>query len=546
MGELENIHNEKLEPLDAIKLAEILNERNKSKPHPLSPKEQAEFLQKLQLNVPDSERKSYEDLILANHDIFSKDKNDLGQANNFEHHIAMKNNEPIFRKQFQIPDAHRLQLETQIQDWLKLGVIQPSKSRYNSPMFLVPKKDGSLRVVQDFRALNANSHDDRYSMKDVSECIGDIGRAGSTIFSTLDLTSGFWQMPLSPESRHLTAFSVPGLGQFEWIMSPMGLLGCPASFQRLVEAAMHGVANVIVYIDDLLLHTSTHAQHKQLLQQLFDRLRNSGLKVNLKKCEFGATNVSYLGFRLTPNGILPGSDKLKAVRDTPPPANVHQVRQFLGLCNFFRTHVRNFSQVSSPLNKLTRKDTLWKGGHLPPDAFMAYSELKQALISEPIVDYPRQNRAFSLIVDAATGNDVTDGGLGAILCQTDENGHQRVIAYGSRALVKHEKNYTPFLLEMMAAVWGMEHFATYLRGRKFTLYTDHRPLENLGAVHTKTLNRLQQAMTDFDFVIKYKKGEEMPADFLSRNVCEAIDVFTPDLPRLQQEDSLEIKGICQK
>ena len=114
----------------------------------------------------------------------------------------------------------------------------------------------------------------------------------------------------------------------------------------------------------------------------------------------------------------------------------------------------------------------------------------------------------------------------------------RVIAYGSRSLAKHEKNYTPFLLKMMAAVWGTEHFLTYLKVRKFTLYTDHRPLENLGVVHTKTLNRLQQAMTDFDFVIKYKKGEEMPADFLSRNVCESIDVFTPDLPRLQQEDRL--------
>ena len=535
MGELENIHQEKLTPLNEVDLGR-LKQNNKLRAAPMSPKEAAEFKTQLKLNVPDKERAEYEALILANHDVFSRDKNDLGQATNFEHHIEMKSNEPIYRKQFQIPDAHQKLLHDQVQEWLKIGVVQPSHSRYNSPMFLVPKKDGSLRVVQDFRALNANSQDDRYSMKDVSECIGDIGKAGSTIFSTLDLTSGFWQMPLTPESRHLTAFSVPGLGQFEWVMSPMGLLGCPASFQRLVEQAMKDIQNVIVYIDDLLLHTATHAQHRQILQQLFDRLRNAGLKVNLKKCEFGATNVSYLGFRLTPNGILPGSDKLKAVRDTPPPANVHQVRQFLGLCNFFRTHVRNFSQVSGPLNKLTRKDTKWKGGVLPPDAAQAYQELRQALISEPIVDYPRQNRPYSLMVDAATGNETTEGGLGAILCQTDEKGHHRVIAYGSRSLIKHEKNYTPFLLEMMAAVWGMDHFSTYLKGRKFTLFTDHKPLEKLGAVHTKTLNRLQQAMLEYDFVIQYKKGEEMPADFLSRNVCEAIDVFTPDLPRLQLED----------
>ena len=259
IGELENIHALKLTPLDATKLLQRSKETTQPTVQPMTASETKEFLANLNLTVPQEELEAYRNLILANHDVFSRDKNDLGRANNFEHHIDMKSNEPIYRKQFQIPDAHQHLLHSQVQEWLKLGVVQPSKSRYNSPMFLVPKKDGSLRVVQDFRALNANSQDDRYSMKDVSECIGDIGKAGSTIFSTLDLTSGFWQMPLTPESRHLTAFSVPGLGQFEWVMSPMGLLGCPASFQRLVESAMNGIDNVIVYIDDLLVHTSSHS-----------------------------------------------------------------------------------------------------------------------------------------------------------------------------------------------------------------------------------------------------------------------------------------------
>jgi transposase InsO family protein len=231
-----------------------------------------------------------------------------------------------------------------------------------------------------------------------------------------------------------------------------------------------------------------------------------------------------------------GKDKLQAVAATPPPENVHQVRQFLGLCNFFRTHIRNFSLLSGPLNKLTRKDCPWKGGQLPPEAFKAYKELKHLLVSEPIVDYPRKNRPYSLIVDAATGNDINDGGLGAILTQTDEQGKQRVIAYASRSLVNHEKNYTPFLLEMLAASWAMDYFDTYLKGRKFQLFTDHKPLEKLSTIHTKTFYRLQEQMGIFNFTIHYKKGSEMPADFLSRNVCEAINVFDSELPEMQKQD----------
>ena len=171
----------------------------------------------------------------------------------------MKDNEPVYRKQFKIPDAHRPFLEESLADWLKLGVVQKSDSLYNSPVFCVPKKGGNgYRIVQDFRELNQKSMMDKYTMKDIHECIGDIGRAESTIFTTLDLTSGFWQMPLHNESVNKTAFTLPGLGQYEWLMSPMGLLGCPASFQRLMEKLMDKIKNVIVYIDDLLIHSQTH------------------------------------------------------------------------------------------------------------------------------------------------------------------------------------------------------------------------------------------------------------------------------------------------
>jgi transposase InsO family protein/ribonuclease HI len=431
------------------------------------------------------------------------------------------------------------EVKNQLTEWLKLGVVEPCRSKYNSPIFVVSKKDGGLRIVQDFRALNAETYVDKYSMHDVNECVAEIGRSGSTIFSTLDLTSGFWQMQLEPQAKETTAFTIPGIGQYCWTVAPMGLLGSPASFQRLVETVLKGITNVIVYIDDLIIHTDTHRKHRETLQMVFDRLRANNLKVNLKKCEFGSTNVSYLGFRLTPEGIKPGIDKLAAVFNTPPPTCIKEVRQFLGLCNFFRAHVKNFSLISHPLTALTKKDCKWKRGPLPQDALKAFRELQTTLCSEPVIDYPRKNRPYVLITDASFGDEKTPGGLGAILTQVDNKNEHRVIAYASRKLAKHEKNYTPFLLEMQAALWAMDHFHVYLKGNHFTLMTDHKPLETMGTIHTKTLNRLQEAMnTVYSFNIVYKKGAEMPADFLSRNAIDAISWDNNSLKEEQRKDPI--------
>ncbi len=169
-------------------------------------------------------------MLFKNHAAISKHKYDLGQTETLMHDISLKSEEPVYAKQFKIQDAHREKVKKHVTDWLKLGVVQPTRSKFNSPIFVVAKKNVGLRLVQDFRALNAQTHTDKYSMKDVSECIGKIGRAGNTIFSTIDLTSGFWQMLLQPKSRPFTAFTISGLGQFQWVTTPMGLLGSLASF----------------------------------------------------------------------------------------------------------------------------------------------------------------------------------------------------------------------------------------------------------------------------------------------------------------------------
>jgi hypothetical protein len=331
IGFLESVCPSSVKEIDSdLFISEIEKIEAKLKP-PLLPNDRNEFLKDLKLNVPENEKQAYLNLLLENHDVFSKNQNDLGCATNFTHTIHLKNSAPTYVKQFPVPEAYRGQLEKQIKEWLKMGVVKPSNSPYNSPIFVVPKKDGSPRYVLDFRKLNSNSQTDKYSMKTVEECIGDIGRSGSTIFSTLDLSSGFWQLPLEKNSQKFTAFTVHNMGQFEWTRTSQGLHSAPGQYQRLMELTVKGLHNVIVYIDDLLVHDSEHVTHRQSLQSLFNRLRKANLKLNLTKCNFGSTNVTYLGFRLTPEGILPGSDKLAAVKNATPPKNVHQIRQFLGL-----------------------------------------------------------------------------------------------------------------------------------------------------------------------------------------------------------------------
>jgi hypothetical protein len=186
-------------------------------------------------------------------------------------------------------------------------------------------------------------------MKEITKWIGDIGRANSKIFSILDLTSGFWQMKLDEQSQPVTAFTIPGKGQLHWITLPMGPLGCPASFQRLMEGVLRNLQNVIVYINDLLVHSDMHDRHLLKLEQVLKQLSQNHLKINLDKCIFGNKEVSNLGFMLTPEGNKPGKNKLKAIQTAKPPNDVKTIRSFVRLCNFFRIHIKDFAVIAAPL-----------------------------------------------------------------------------------------------------------------------------------------------------------------------------------------------------
>jgi transposase InsO family protein len=493
----------------------------------ITPEERRTLEQRVQVRAQGEFRARYLRLIMQYHDVCSKTKFDLGFTDVIKHSIRMENDVPIHSRQFRVPFEHEQMLHDYVDELLKKGAIEVSRSPYNSPIFCVAKKippnhvPGTplpMRVVLDYRKVNASSLPDRYSIREIREYVDEVGRAGSKIFSAVDLTAGFWQQSLEKESREYSAFTVPGKGtRYQWMVTPMGLQGSPASFARLMDFIMRGLKGVLTYIDDVLVHTLDHEAHLVLLESTLLRLRRYGLKLNVDKSIFGTTEVQYLGYTLSDRGVSPSEDKVETIKEFKAPRNVKQVREFIGLCNYFRFLIKGFSRMAATLTALTKKETKWQGGELPAEAQRSFDSLKTQLCGTPVVAYPRKDIPFILHTDGASGDPLNPGGLGAVLLQ-EQDGEERVIAYASRGLKTHEKNYSAYLLELTAAVFGIEHFDVYLRGRRFALFTDHKPLEKLNAVHKKTLNRLQQQMCEYEFTMHYKRGEDNAvADFLSRN-----------------------------
>ena len=316
----------------------------------------------------------------------------------------------------------------------------------------------------------------------------------------------------------------------------MGMCGSSHSFARLMDYCFRGVKSVLGYIDDLLCASASTKGHLLDLREAFTVLRRYNLKVNLEKCTWMTDRTEYLGFHIGPDGISPSQNKTEAIAKASPPANIGQIRQFVGLANYFRHLIPGYQRLSSQLTSLLRKDSGWKSGDLPAPALAAFKKLQSLLTSGPVVAFPRAGVPFRLAVDASQGTDTQPGGLGAVVTQV-QKGKERLIACASRGLKENEKNYSAFLLELAACVWGIQHFHTYTYGPRFTLCTDHKPIESLSKIHTKTLNRLHELMNQYDFVVEYKKGvDNTVADFLSRNAIAALQVSVDEMLRLQSTD----------
>ena len=327
----------------------------------------------------------YINAMMRNWDVFSLHKYDVGHTPHWEHKIEPTSNEPVFVKQFKIAvgDEEALDEMSTHLTAAKILIQQPSDN--NTPIFMVAKRggphQGKKRFVQDFRKRNAASKDDKYTIKDVRESLVAVGRLKPKIWSKLDFTGAFYCLSLEKESQKLTSFTLPfKSAQYSWARMPQGLKGASASFSKLCQIIFRHMPNIITYVDDLVGATTNHQEMIQLLEQVFAECRYHGMKLNLKKCQFGLESLSWLGYNLSSNGISPEIDKAEAVKSMVLPKTIKEIQSHLGLFQFFADLIDNYALIAGPLSAVTSPDHPWRSfvlsGDLPQEAQDSWFKLR--------------------------------------------------------------------------------------------------------------------------------------------------------------------------
>uniref|UniRef100_K7EZI4 ribonuclease H n=1 Tax=Pelodiscus sinensis TaxID=13735 RepID=K7EZI4_PELSI len=400
-------------------------------------------------------------------------------------------------------------VEREVHTMLELGVIERSRSEWRSPIVLVPKPDGSLRFCIDFRKVNAISKFDAYPMPRTDELLERLGKA--KFITTLDLTKGYWQIPLDRESQEKTAFTTPS-GLFHFVRMPFGLHGAPATFQRMMDRllAPH-LEYAAAYLDDVVIYGRDWEDHINQVAAVLRTLRDAGLTANPKKCKIGAQETTYLGYRLGRGLVRPLVGKVEAIRNYPTPTTKRKVRQFLGLAGDYRRFVPQFASIAAPLTSLLTKDKPQRV-RWDTECDSAFQQLKEALCSEPVLLSPDFDKPFCLQTDASAT------GLGAVLSQ-EVDGEEHPVVFISRKLFPRERQYSVIEREALAIKWAVEALRYYLLGGEFTLLTDHAPLKWLQTMRdtNSRLMRWYLALQPYVFSIHHRAGKaNANADALSR------------------------------
>ena len=489
------------------------------------------------VELTNNQKIKLDEVFQKHRDAFIANDDDIGYTNTIKHPIHLSDNIPIKVPHRRIPPNQLDEVKRHIQKLLDQGIIRKSNSPYASAVVIVRKKDNSIRLCVDYRALNAKTIKDAYPLPRIEETLDILH--GAKYFSSIDLAQGYHQVAMEEDDIHKTAFRVGSGGLYEYTRMPFGLCNSPATFQRLMEACLgdENFESLVLYLDDILVFSSTIEEHIERLDVVFTKLKAHGLKIKPSKCNFFRKEVKYLGHVVSEDGVSTDPAKTEAIKNWPKPTTEKELRSFLGIAGYYRRFVQNFAKIAAPLHALLSKPNKSKT-KLKSEQFaklwnkncdIALRTLKEKLTTTPILGYPDFSKEFILEIDASLE------GLGAVLSQERSTGNV-VIAYASRTLRPTEKNmnnYSSMKLEFLGLKWAVtEKFREYLLGSKCVVYTDNNPLSHLqsaklGATEMRWASQLAQ----FDFSVKYRSGRvNRNADALSRRPVsqenETDDILT--------------------
>eukprot|EP00253_Pinus_taeda_P013617 PITA_13617 len=419
---------------------------------------------------------------------------------------------PVSRAPYRMSVPELTELKMQPQELLDKNYIRPSVSPWGAPVLFVKKKDGTFRMCIDYRQLNKLTIKNKYPLPRIDELFDQV--KGATVFSKIDLRSGYHQIRIKEEDIAKTAFRTR-YGHYEFVVLPFGLTNAPATFMCLMNNIFHQYLDrfVLIFIDDILVYSRTVEEHQEHLRKVLQTLREHQLYAKFSKCDFFKEEIQYLGHVISKEGIAVDPEKIKAIMDWPVPKDVADIRSFMGLAGYYRRFVEGFSKVAFPITSLQKKG---KAFQWTPNCQQSFEQLKHLLTTTPILRIADPDKDYVVCTDASKE------GVGGVLMQEG-----RVVAYESRKLKEHQQKYSAYDLELTAVIHALKMWRHYLVGRKFLLLTDHHSLTNYFS--QPTLNARQARWVDFlsgfDFEIKHLQGKEnRVADALTRKVQQLYEV----------------------
>ena len=456
-----------------------------------------------------AERREVEDFVLEYRDRFYFVGDQIGTIDIWEHTIDTGDALPIHVPPYKTSPKDRQQIDEIINQLLQDGVIVPSCSPWSFGIVLVPKRDGGVRMCIDYKPLNSVTRPDSHPMPLIQDGLDFIG--GHDLFTTLDANQMFYHLRVAKDSQEKTAFSSYN-GHYHFLRMPFGLINSPSSCVRAMNMifAQENRNICYIYIDDIIIPSKGFRQHMDRMRAVFEKLREFGVKLKASKCKLLFESVSFLGHKITYEGVSPDPERIKAIENFKAPTNVKEVQMILGFCGFFRRFYPKFSMKAEPLTRLLRTDAKWEWGE---EQQQAWEWMKARLLGEPILVHYDQTAEHELHTDAC------DYGIAGILAQYKDKKLQGYVVAVSKTLTSAERNYCTTEKEAYAVVWSILKLRPYLHGIHFKVVTDHHSLCSLmkGKSPNSRLVRWSLSLQPYEFDVVYKEGRlHRDADMLSR------------------------------